>query len=391
MIRRKICWNITAKCNQNCKYCHRFLGIADLDFEKNKRILNNLIEDNITDITWTGGEALLYPNVVNLMKLAKENGIRNKLITNGILLSQSNQKEEICNNLDYLVLSIDSINNKTNAELGRGIRHYDTVKNVLNYVKDKDIKININTVVSKKNLNELEELGKFLNNYPIDTWKFYKFMPLRETAEENKNLFEITDEEFESQKKVFKKFDNIRNITYKKEKEIEESVLIVANGDIIRTKDGKDVKEGNALYQNLMSLIKNKEELGMNKIKTIVAHNDKEIRDDIVNAISDLDYINIVGIASDGIETYNKIVELKPEIVFSEYNYSNMSGLELLRKAKNELKDDFPSYNTIGKIPDNELIEAIKITGNKINTFVDKPYGATAKDIVKAYREYKYQ
>ncbi len=390
MTRKKVCWNITAKCNQNCKYCHRFLNVNDLNYENNERILKNLIHEGIKEITWTGGEALLYPNVVPLMKLAKENGIKNKLITNGLLLAQSNHKEEICDNLDYLVLSIDSIDNQTNLELGRGINHYKNIKEVLDYVKDKDLKLNINTVVSKENINQLDDLGNFLNNYKINTWKFFKFMPLRETAEKNKNLFEITDAEFDAKKGVFKKFDNISNISYKKEKELEESILIVANGDIIKTENGKDIKKGNALYQNLMEFM-DKGDGKMEKIRTVVAHNDEEIRNAIINSISNLEYIEVVGTASDGIDAYNKIVELKPEIVFSKYNYNDMKGLELIKKTKEKLQDNFPNFNTIGEIPDSELMEAIHITGNKLNACVIQPYDGTAKDIVKAYKEYKYQ
>lgn len=255
MIRKKVCWNITAKCNQKCKYCHRFLNVDELDYKDNEKILRNLIRDGITEITWTGGEALLYPNLIDLLKIAKQNGIQNKLITNGIILAKSDKIEEICDNLDHLTLSIDSIDDETNFELGRGKNHYNTIKRVLDYAQHKDLKLNINTVVNKKNINQLEELGEFLNNYKINTWKFFKFMPLRETAEKNKNLFEVTDKEFESKKGIFSRFENINNVNYKQEKEIEESLLIVANGDIIRTECGIDVKKGNALYQNLMDFI----------------------------------------------------------------------------------------------------------------------------------------
>ena len=116
MQKKEVCWNITTKCNQNCKYCHRFLGINDLCYEENERILDNLIKDGITDITWTGGEALLYPNLISLLKKAKENGINNKLITNGMLLAQNDEIKEICNYLDSLTLSIDSTDNEINAE-----------------------------------------------------------------------------------------------------------------------------------------------------------------------------------------------------------------------------------------------------------------------------------
>lgn len=256
MQKREVCWNITTRCNQNCKYCHRFLGINDLCYEENEKILDNLIKDGITDITWTGGEALLYNNLIGLLKKSKENGIKNKLITNGTLLAENDEMKEICKYLDSLTLSIDSSNNEINKELGRGIKHFNNVKTVLEYVKDKDLKLNINTVVSKKNIDELNELGEFLNNYKVNSWRVFKFMPLRETAEKNREQFEISEAEFESKKEIFKKFENIGTVDYRQEKDMEDKyVLLVANGDIVKTENGRDVKKGNALYQNLMDFM----------------------------------------------------------------------------------------------------------------------------------------
>lgn len=152
----------------------------------------------------------------------------------------------------------------------------------------------------------------------------------------------------------------------------------------------KILKSGNALYQNLLECIDKGDEK-MGKIRTVVAHNNEEIRKAIINSISDLEYVEIVGTACDGIEAYNKIIDLKPEVVFSNYNYSDITGLELIKKTKEKLQDNFPSFNTIGEIPDDELIEAMHITGNKLNACVRQPYEGEAKNIVKAYKEYKCQ
>lgn len=252
MQKKEICWNITTRCNQGCRYCHRFLNINDLTFNENEKILNNLINDGVTDITWTGGEALIYENIEELIKRAYKKGIRNKLITNGKILANSNM--QILNYLDSLTLSLDSTNNKINQELGRGEEHYTNVKYILDYIKENniDIKLRINTVANKLNIDNISEFILFLNEYNIYAWRIFRFMPLRETTVKNKNEFEISDEQFKFIKEKCNKECNITNIEYREEDDMEKKyVLLVANGDIVITENGKDVTKGNALFDKV--------------------------------------------------------------------------------------------------------------------------------------------
>ena len=393
MQKKRVCWNITTKCNQNCKYCHRFLGINDLTYEENKEILNNLIKDGVNNITWTGGEALLYPNLKELLKISKENGIKNKLITNGMVLAQNENMREILDYLDSLTLSLDTINDDTNEELGRGRNHFEEVKVILDYVKDKNLKVNINTVVSKKNINEMEQLGEFLNNYNISKWKFFKFMPLRETAEKNKDEFAITDTEFEQTKNVFRNFGNIGETDFRQEKDMEDKyTLLIANGDIIKTEHGIDVKKGNALYQNPVEFMYELEENRMKKIKILIAHNNEEIRNKIADTIKGLDYVELVDTATDGKETYNKIIESKPEMVFAKMNLDNMDSMEIMRKSKKSLKDNVPIFNIItsDNVSDEYMKTAYNLMGRNLNTFVSEPINNMEIDnIMQGYKELK--
>lgn len=393
MQKKRVCWNITTKCNQNCKYCHRFLGVNDLTYEENKKILNNLIKDGVNNITWTGGEALLYPNLKELLKISQENGIKNKLITNGMVLAQNENMREILDYLDSLTLSLDTINDDTNEELGRGRNHFEEVKTILDYVKGKSLKVNINTVVSKKNINEMEQLGEFLNNYNISKWKFFKFMPLRETAERNKDEFAITDAEFEKTRNVFRHFGNIGETDFRQEKDMEDKyTLLIANGDIIKTEHGVDVKKGNALYQNPVEFMYELEENRMKKIKILIAHNNEEIRNKIADKIKGLDYVELVGTTADGKETYNKIIESKPEVVFAKMNLDNMDSMEIMRKSKESLKDNVPIFNIItsDNVSDEYMQTAYNLMGRNLNTFVSEPINNMEIDnIMKGYKELK--
>lgn len=252
MQNKEICWNITTRCNQNCGYCHRFLNVSELSYEDNQKILHNLIEAGVTDITWTGGEAMLYLKIKELVQESHNRGIRNKLITNGEILANSNM--DILEALDSLTLSIDSTDKMINKKIGRGENHFNNIKFILDYVNKNNpkLKININTVVNQLNYNDVMNLNKFLNMYQIDTWRVFRFMPLRETAQKNQKEFEISDEQFSTIKEKIMLNSKIGTVEYREVEDMENKyVLLIANGDIIITKNGKDIKMGNALIDKI--------------------------------------------------------------------------------------------------------------------------------------------
>lgn len=392
MIKKKVCWKITTKCNQGCKYCFGFNNIPNLSFEENERVLNHLIASGINHITWTGGEAVLYPRVNELMRESKERGLYNKLVTNGIYLSKNDNEyvEDILNTLDEINLSIDSIENDINLALGKENNHLDIIKNLLEKTKNKNIKVRINTVVSRLNVDKLDELGEFLNNYQIEKWKFLKFMPIRERAEKNEKLFEIEEKELENSVKRLRKFENIKTVEYKKQSEFEKSIVIVPNADIIQTQNGKDHYFGNALKEEIIDFDKI---YSNGKIRTLIAHNDINITNKIVDAIKKLDFVDVVGTAKDGTETYHKIVDLKPEMIFTKYAMDNMNGLDLVKSSKEKLENNIPIFNMIidNKVQENEIDEMYDIIGRKLNSVISSSdnISNSVVDIINQYNDYK--
>ena len=392
MIKKKVCWKITTKCNQGCKYCFGFNNIPNLSFEENERVLNHLIASGINHITWTGGEAVLYPRVNELMRESKERGLYNKLVTNGIYLSKNDNEyvEDILNTLDEINLSIDSIENDINLALGKENNHLDIIKNLLEKTKNKNIKVRINTVVSRLNVDKLDELGEFLNNYQIEKWKFLKFMPIRERAEKNEKLFEIEEKELENSVKRLRKFENIKTVEYKKQSEFEKSIVIVPNADIIQTQNGKDHYFGNALKEEIIDFDKI---YSNGKIRTLIAHNDINITNKIVDAIKKLDFVDIVGTAKDGTETYHKIVDLKPEMIFTKYAMDNMNGLDLVKSSKEKLENTIPIFNMIidNKVQENEIDEMYDIIERKLNSVISSSdnISNSVVDIINQYNDYK--
>lgn len=129
----------------------------------------------------------------------------------------------------------------------------------------------------------------------------------------------------------------------------------------------------------------------MKKIRTLIAHNDVNITNDIVKAIENLEYVDIVGIANDGKETYNKIIDLNPEMVFAKYNMENMNGFEIAKSSKEKLENNVPIFNMIidNNVKEEEIDKVYDMIGNKLNSLITEPISNNIVNIINDYKEYK--
>ena len=85
----------------------------------------------------------------------------------------------------------------------------------------------------------------------------------------------------------------------------------------------------------------------MEKIKTILVHNDSEVIENIKINIKNLDKVEVIATATNGKDALNKIINLKPDIVFTKFELEDMNGMDLLEKTSKKLYYETPKFKYI--------------------------------------------
>ena len=259
-----ICWNITNKCNENCKFCYRKI-CKDNTLEDNKKIFDNLSKIKIGKITFAGGEPLLYKDLFLLVAYikSKNSNIKLSLTTNGKIINKQ-LLEKILKTFDWITFPIDSASSIINDKVGRGEYHLSKVIELLNSCNNK-IKIKINTVANKFNLNYLDNIYNIISKYNISRWKIFRFYSIRK-GKENKNMFYLNNIESNQIKKYVDDKNRISsiNIQYNDINEFETSYFNIYPDGSIENNLNKNI--GNLLYDDINVILRLKD-------KELINHN----------------------------------------------------------------------------------------------------------------------
>jgi radical SAM protein with 4Fe4S-binding SPASM domain len=166
----------TNYCNYKCKYCpittglRRSKGFISLDlFQKIINDISPFMKGRWISLHFLG-EPLLHKRISELVRIAKDNGIKVLFFTNGSLLTIELFEILCCSGLDRLTFSLDATNKTDYEELQVGGKWDEVITNVKNAVDFKrkrniDILLTINHLAKNKSefitgKQQLEELFK---------------------------------------------------------------------------------------------------------------------------------------------------------------------------------------------------------------------------------------
>lgn len=149
-------------------------------------------------LTFAGGEPTLCPWLPDLIMHAKSLGLVTMLVTNGSRCDSS-YLDRLAPSLDWLTLSIDSLDPATNLSIGRNdskgaVITAQAYAEILHQAGARNIRTKVNTVVS--NLNRHEDLTSFITSSGIDRWKILQIMAVDGQNDQHIEDLSVSPEDF---------------------------------------------------------------------------------------------------------------------------------------------------------------------------------------------------
>jgi cyclic pyranopterin phosphate synthase len=174
--------SITDRCNLKCFYCTNFKNFVPLKhsdiltYEEILKLISLLTEFGVKKVRITGGEPLVRRGVGEFLReIKKIPGVeRLTLTTNGTLLTRYIEDLREAK-VDSVNVSLDSLREEAFAKI-TGLPKLPMVVEGIKALKDVGIQVKMNTVYTRLNIDEVEELVNFASDMDIPL-RFIELMP----------------------------------------------------------------------------------------------------------------------------------------------------------------------------------------------------------------------
>jgi mycofactocin radical SAM maturase len=175
-----VTWEISAKCNLQCRHClSADVGepdAAELDFKQCCAFIDELDRMEVFQINFGGGEPFLRKDFCDILDYAHSKGITTCVSTNGTRLDENLATRLVGMKLLRIQVSLDGATAATNDAI-RGSGTYEKILEGIALLSRQGFPhLSINTVVTRANFCEIEQLCELAGHYGVKT-RLSRFRP----------------------------------------------------------------------------------------------------------------------------------------------------------------------------------------------------------------------
>lgn len=198
---RNLFWECTLRCNMNCRHCgsdcKQAPAVPDMpaaDFMKAIDDITPHVDPHKTFITFTGGEALLRPDIEDVGLELYHRGYPWGMVTNGLLLDERRLESLLQSGMHSITISFDGFEEDHNW-IRRNERSFERADHAIKLlVQTPDLVWDIVTCVNPRNYGRLAEFKEYLIGIGVRDWRLFSIFPMGRAAD-NPDL-QLTDEQF---------------------------------------------------------------------------------------------------------------------------------------------------------------------------------------------------
>lgn len=188
-------WELTLRCNLNCRHCGSRAGKArqdELTLDEALALVDDLAKMGCKQLTLSGGEPLLYENWPRIAERAIERGILVGLISNGVLWNDAHARVAKRLGLNTVAFSLDGF--RESHEYQRRVPgQWQKVLDAVDSCVAHGIKSSVVTTINRRNLSELESLRELLAAHGVSRWQVQFATPSGNMADHRSLLMEPED------------------------------------------------------------------------------------------------------------------------------------------------------------------------------------------------------
>ncbi len=168
----KVTFKITNICNVDCHFC--FNSAKNISSERKAEISLDSWKTLVSTIpfysaiSFTGGEAFVYPHIFDLIKYINEKKRKSSIVSNGTTLTDEQLHKLIDSKLHYLMFSLHGMERTHNRILGGHVNYFEkttnTIKRLQELKKEKKSNypiIGIKAVITNENYSDIPELMEY--------------------------------------------------------------------------------------------------------------------------------------------------------------------------------------------------------------------------------------
>jgi radical SAM protein with 4Fe4S-binding SPASM domain len=183
---------LTQECNHNCNYCYNYFRCdnpkSPMSRDTLDRIVSQFDQHDIFSVTLTGGEPFKVPNLLfYAINQFNERNIDVSINTNLSLLSKQHLRRLKQLRLNTILVSFPSYKEEEFNRITSSQNYRKVVAN-LGKLTEQHLPLSISMVVTKENVNDVYQTGKFLHYLGVNHLCATPINPCRASHESHQNL-----------------------------------------------------------------------------------------------------------------------------------------------------------------------------------------------------------